>query len=367
MAFCTNCGQEMPADAKFCSNCGTPINHADTYKTAKREAIYEGEVHKCPNCGEILNSFELNCPACGYELRGNKASSAVKEFASKLEAIESNRECKKSSRFFASVDAQQRISKTDEQKISLIKSFSVPNSKEDMIEFMILATSSMNMHTYDSFAATSMSKSEKELNAAWFAKVQQVYEKAKRSYSADSTFTEIQALYDKCNERIKYAKKKGTAKWVLTIGWMPILLVVLLIVVAIFGPKWEAEELERLDSIVLDVQQALDSGEYSYALRIAETIDYQRSDAEMERKWDLQREYWIEKVLEEAAANGEDLTYMPSSNIDDMGVTADDDTNDVGGFISGFVHGFNTVAQPSFDKAKNSIDEFNCSVNEAFK
>ena len=114
MPFCTNCGKEMPADAKFCSNCGTPTNHADTYKAAKREAIYEGEVHKCPNCSEILESFELNCPACGYELRGNKASRAVKEFASKLEAIESNRECKKSSRFFASVDAQQRISKTDE-------------------------------------------------------------------------------------------------------------------------------------------------------------------------------------------------------------------------------------------------------------
>ena len=56
----------------------------------------------------------------------------------------------------------QSVSKTDEQKISLIKSFAVPNSKEDLLEFMILATSSMNMSVYDS-ANTSISKSEKEV------------------------------------------------------------------------------------------------------------------------------------------------------------------------------------------------------------
>lgn len=110
----------------------------------------------------------------------------MREFALKLEAIESKREYEKPYGFFASAGAQQRVSKTDEQKISLIKSFSVPNSKEDMLEFMILATSNMNMLVYDSFASTSLSKGEREINAAWFAKVQQVYEKAKRSHSMDS-------------------------------------------------------------------------------------------------------------------------------------------------------------------------------------
>lgn len=80
-----------------------------------------------------------------------------------------------------------------------------------MLEFMILATSSMNMETYDS-ANASVSKSEKEINAAWFSKAQQVYEKAKRSYSTDGTFTEIKALYDSCNEEIRKSKKKGIIK-----------------------------------------------------------------------------------------------------------------------------------------------------------
>ena len=36
---------------------------------------------KCPNCGETLRSFVRNCPSCGFELRGVRATSAIREFA----------------------------------------------------------------------------------------------------------------------------------------------------------------------------------------------------------------------------------------------------------------------------------------------
>lgn len=379
--FCPYCGTKLDEGDRFCKNCGESIvdnqpsyqksRHSNSYSysenSSERQTVYDGNIHKCPNCGQILKSFELICPACGYELRGTKASSAVREFALKLEAIESKRDYEKPYGFFASAGAQQRVSKTDEQKISLIKSFSVPNSKEDMLEFMILATSNMNMLVYDSFASTSLSKGEREINAAWFAKVQQVYEKAKRSHSMDSrdnTFTEIQALYDKCNERIKRTKGKGAVKWLLTIGWIPILLIFLIVFVGVSSPKWEAEELERLDNIVLDVQQALDNGEYSYALRIAESIDYRRSDAEMERKWDLQREYWIAKVLEEAAANGEDLEYTPAPDSERANDSSTDSENNSGGFIEGFVEGFNESVQSGLENAQKSVDYFSHTLDD---
>lgn len=370
-SYCPFCGTKLDRGARFCKNCGEAIfdnqqssqeskrRNAYSENPSERKTVYEGYVHKCPNCGQILNSFELNCPACGYELRSVKASSAVKEFALKLEAIESGREYEKPHGFFNAAEAQQRVSKTDEQKISLIKSFSVPNSKEDMLEFMILAASNMNMNAYDSFASSSLSKGEKEINAAWFAKVQQVYEKAKRSHSADSTFAEIQTLYDKCNEKIKLAKKKGAVKWLLTIGWMPILLIALIIFVGVFSPKWEAEELERLNNIVLDVQQALDNGEYSHALRIAESIDYQRDDTETERKWDIEREYWVDRVLEEAAANGVNLEYVPTPD-EDKAIDEPSDSKDTSG---GFIEGFKASIQPGLEAAKDNIDEFNRIMN----
>lgn len=355
MAYCVNCGTEIVPNAKFCQKCGHPTGAQNDNSTRKQE--FAGKIYKCPNCGEVLKAFEINCPACGHELRGAKASSAVKEFALKLEAIESRREYEKPRGLFAAAEAQQRISKTDEQKISLIKSFSVPNSKEDMLEFMILATSSMNMRTYDS-ANTNISKSEKEINAAWFSKVQQVYEKAKRSYSTDSTFTEIKALYDSCNEEIKKSKKKGLIKWILLVGWIPLLWIILIVFLSISEPKEEAKELQRLENIVVEVQEALDNEEYKHALRIADSIDYQRYDVEMERKWDIQREYWVDKVLEEAAKKGIDLEYTPTPDIDKANDKPNtEDSN--GGFVEGFKEGL----QPGLDAAKENIDEFNRIIN----
>lgn len=353
MAYCRNCGTQLIEGAKFCQKCGYPSEGENTEHTQRKQE-YAGKLYKCPHCGEVLKSFELNCPACGYELRGAKASSAVKEFALKLEAIESRREYEKPRGLFAAAEAQQRVSKTDEQKISLIKSFSVPNTKEDMLEFMILATSSMNMRTYDS-TNTSVSKSEKEINAAWFSKVQQVYEKAKRSYATDSIFAEIQELYDSCNAEIKKSKKKGIIKWGLMLGWLPIVLVALIVANFIEEPK----EIKRLEAIVVEVQDALENSEYKLALNLADSIDYQRYDVEMERKWDIEREYWVDKVLEEAAADGVILEYTPTQDVD----KANDEPSDSNDANGGFVEGFKDGMQPGLDAAKENIDEFNRILN----
>ena len=96
MAFCSNCGVQLQEEAKFCSECGTPVTGGNS-KTAERKTVYEGEVHKCPKCGEILNSFVPVCASCGYELRGKQENGSVKEFAEKIEAIEKQKELIKQS------------------------------------------------------------------------------------------------------------------------------------------------------------------------------------------------------------------------------------------------------------------------------
>ncbi len=354
MAFCIECGRPIADGVKFCPSCGA--SQEGTTRYAQRETVYDGQIHKCPNCGEVLRSFTANCPTCGYEFRGANASNAVKEFALKLEAIEEKREYEKPRGLFKKTDPLQQVSKTDEQKISLIKSFSVPNSKEDMLEFMILATSNINMSVFDS--TKHISKSDQEINNAWFSKVKQIYEKAKRVYSSDGTFTEIKALYDKCNDDIRKAKKKSIIKWVLYFMFPFLLLIVALIFALVASSIANTADLKRLDDIVEEVQQALSEKEYNHALRIASSIDYQGFNVEMERKWDIEREYWVDKVLTEAAADGVELEYTPVEDVDKT------NNNTIGEALnSGFTEGFSNAVQDGLDEAKKNIDEFNSIMN----
>lgn len=375
--FCTNCGKKIDRNSKFCPECGTATtsklatgiideNELNNNLQASRKQEFAGKVIKCPNCGEVLSSFELNCPSCGYELREVKASSAVKEFALKLEAIESHRESEKKNKLFGLSYLSQlsTVSNIDLQKISLIKSFAIPNSKEDILEFMILATSSMNMNVYDS-ANTQVSKRDKEINAAWFAKVQQVYEKAKRIYSTDGIFTEIEKLYEQCNREIKKFKKKGVIKWVLLFGWIPLLFVLIFGLVYITGPKAEAKEIERLENIVVEVQEALDKEEYKHALRVADSIDYQKNEIEAERKWDIEREYWVEKVIETAKENGVLLEYTYTEDVDNANDTSSEESESTSEEVSstGGIDGFTDALESSKDDIQQNIDEFKTNLN----
>ena len=345
MAYCKQCGVELKEGASFCHKCGHPIIGSEA-EYSRREKEFVGKIYKCPNCGEILKAFEINCPSCGFELRSVESSSAIKEFELKLEAIESRRDYERPEGFFAATEAKNRVSKTDEQKISLIKGFAIPNSKEDMLEFMIIATSSLNMRMYDSY--TTKSKGEQEVNAAWFSKVQQVYEKAKRIYSTDNTFEEIKDLYDNCNKNIKKAKKKGIIKWVLMIGWLPLLWIIIIVDLIITNPQREKEEISRMENIEIEVQTALERGEYKLALRTVDSMDYQGYDIEQERKWDIKREYWADKVLEEAGKNGVKLEYIPTKDIDNANKNDSSKGEDESGF----------------SKAKSNIEEFIRTMNK---
>ena len=205
MAFCMNCGQHLPEGAKFCSNCGTATGEVKG-ESSQRKTVYDGELHKCPNCGEIINAFVTICPACNYEVRGAKASSIVKEFADKLEQIERTREDQKSHSFIGKLyGSDGQLNKTDEQKISLIRSFSIPNTKEDIFEFMILAASNIDLKLYGLGDKGVITASQKAVSDAWLAKFEQAYEKASFAFVTSHDFLGIKDIHDK---KIKQLKRK---------------------------------------------------------------------------------------------------------------------------------------------------------------
>ena len=181
MAFCTKCGKQLVDGAKFCGECGKQVEQAVSTNAEVRKTIFEGEIHKCPRCGWELKAFESVCPnpQCGMEIRGAKSSSTVREFAFKLE---------------------QAI--TEQQRILIIENFPVPNTKEDIFEFMILASSNFDASYY----ATHLH--EENISDAWLTKIDQCYQKAKLILKNDIDLLEIQKLYERVMNRIDTSRER---------------------------------------------------------------------------------------------------------------------------------------------------------------
>lgn len=214
MPFCINCGQQLANEANFCSGCGTAVN--GTNQNAQRKIFYEGNLHKCPSCGEVLDSFTSHCPSCGYEIRDARSSNSVRELASKLEKIEAQKmphiEEKKSvmkllvgKDFKEENEIEEALERFEEQKqqekANLIVNFSVPNTKEDILEFMILAASNIEVKKGIG----------DKVSQAWISKLDQIYERAKLLMGNTPAFTQIKSIYDKKKTELKNRKFKGLA------------------------------------------------------------------------------------------------------------------------------------------------------------
>ncbi len=216
MSFCMNCGQQLDDKAKFCSNCGKEVGIAQNEVNSQRKTIYEGELHKCPNCGELLNSFVLNCPSCGYELRGSHAINSVRELAYKLETIENSREEIKTYSIVGKLyGSDGKLGKTDEQKISLIRNFSIPNTKEDILEFIILAASNIDLKLYGLGNQGVITASQRAVSDAWLAKFEQAYQKAQVAFGVTPEFLNIREIYD---GKMKELKRKKLQIPMLVVG-----------------------------------------------------------------------------------------------------------------------------------------------------
>lgn len=221
MAFCSKCGKELAEGAQFCANCGTPVGGAAVNDGTKRVQKFEGEIRKCPGCGAVLQSFQAVCPECGMELRGNaNAVSSVKQFADKLMEIESMREQE-------SLDTNNLLgmsmsmvfskqNKADTAIISLIKTFPVPNTIEDIVEFMLLAENNLDVsvfgfaHYFSSIQSGKLYgaiRTEKEKANAWLSKMEQVYKKAQLSFSASPMFQNVKDLYEGKMKKVAMTKK----------------------------------------------------------------------------------------------------------------------------------------------------------------
>ena len=244
MPYCSKCGYKVRDDEPFCEICGTRIrantegvrrnvNIGRTERTAK---IYEGNMHTCRHCGAQINSFTSVCPDCGAEIRDTETSRSLEKFYN---------------------DYQR--ARDDKAKIALIKTFPVPNSKEDIYEFMFLAASNFNAKMYIE------SKEEETVNNAWYSKLDQCYHKAVRSLKT-SEMDGINSLYSEVQAKIKSAEESRNG--LIALG-------ILLIVGGVFAVRSDIEYLKISGTIMVI------AGIIILIMKLSSSKDEESSDKKM--------------------------------------------------------------------------------------
>ncbi len=357
MVFCMNCGKQLPNGAKFCDSCGTATGQVSNQ--TNRQFEYDGTIHKCPNCGDIIDAYESVCEACGYEIRDRKASNSIRELATKIQEIERTR-TKTKQNPLKTLYFGQSITDTDKKIVSLISSFPIPNSKEDLYEFIVLSHSNINVDAYDT-GGNQFKENDARLaiSNAWKAKLEQAYQKAKLVFEGDKRMDDIQAMYDSVHKSINKAKWK-TWKFVgIIYGVLFAIIAVILIIVFTSIAISENKEIKRLENIEQKIEVALNDEDYKYALMNADSLIFGGGDANLKRDWEIKRNYWIDKVIEEAAKDG----IVLEEPVHEEEIPTQSETDKTSDYSDVFVDGFMDGLQPELDSAKENIDEFKRIIN----
>jgi hypothetical protein len=193
---------EMILDGKIALH-NKKANIISTPKSTK-----EGDIKKCPACGATVASFSTKCSDCGNEFRNVEANSLVKLFHQKLIEIESKRSHVETnplksigSMLSKSLSGRGLADKVDLEKMELIRSFPIPNSKEEILEFLSIAVPQASVKIRKIlFATIDEDRVKEELKKVWHTKSEQIIMKARFSMKEDrKTLDEIE----------NYAKQLG--------------------------------------------------------------------------------------------------------------------------------------------------------------
>ena len=232
MAYCPNCGTKLVNGDVFCGNCGKRIEAAaapcepvfsqaptEESESPTKETKPKSGITRCPACGEIVDKNAVICPSCGFGIR-DVADGSIALLSQKLDLIESKRPQKRKK------DENDTISATDERKISLIRSWPIPNSKDDLIEFAAMASGNCIASPKlgnDRIAA------EDALADAWRSKFNQAYAKAEHLFGDSDEFALLMDLKTDIQKRTVVSRLRAWGPYVATIllvlfMWVPLFL-----------------------------------------------------------------------------------------------------------------------------------------------
>ncbi|MBP6089745.1 MAG: hypothetical protein KA521_00705 [Crocinitomicaceae bacterium] len=159
-----------------------------------------GDVKKCPSCGSIVQSFQTKCSDCGHEFSNVGANVSIGKLFDMLNACENERkEADNSiSGAIGSMFAKSGIGAVDkiiEKKKSIISGFPIPNTKDDILEFLSIAIPNAKQKGNLFTKQQPENKSHNDLATTWQSKCEQIIMKAKFSMKEDKKTLEEILMY----------------------------------------------------------------------------------------------------------------------------------------------------------------------------
>lgn len=152
----------------------------------KRSTKKEGVVNKCPACGASVESFSVKCADCGHEFRGVEGNTSATDLMAQLDSIaveETELDGKKPKHWTSEDGGIGLVRKINARKAEKISMYPVPNTKEDLLEFMAIAFPLATAKL--SFGSRLRNEGTDQIKTAWLSKCSQLIIKARFALKGD--------------------------------------------------------------------------------------------------------------------------------------------------------------------------------------
>ncbi len=207
MAYCIKCGRQLEPDSRFCRICGAAVV-STTYKSSSQSnEVREGKVHVCPSCNATINAFVTKCPYCYHEFRDSKPTDAISNLSSIIQGINASTTPISDTFEFMGLGMG-----ADHKKIDAVRSCPIPNTREDIIEFAMMANANIDVDLYAHQVST-----RTQISDAWLDKLNQAYQKAKLTLGNDPAVEMIGEMYKHKSDAATENKRKRNNSLVLAI------------------------------------------------------------------------------------------------------------------------------------------------------
>ncbi|MDB9984088.1 hypothetical protein OAE00_01040 [bacterium] len=160
------------------------LHKLEASKPKQKEKV--GNIKTCPACGSFIKAMELTCSDCGHEFTNTQANSTLLKLLEQIEKI-NNKEITTPQILKGALGEQAKKNQIDQEKnklkSELIENFPIPNTREDMLEFLAYSLSKGKDNSHMSYFGDGFSTS-----GAWRKKAEEVIIKSKIMFKNDTAF-----------------------------------------------------------------------------------------------------------------------------------------------------------------------------------